>query len=434
MAAKECDIKAIFHEIVIVDNNEKFRALRLKLSQLSQEDFLKLVNEYVKLMFSTRDCDDIIINKDKLKFPEKFSDPYIRLGSMSFLSIFSESDYYYFDYFMRGNFIIKISQIVVDKYIPCVEGSLFNARILIDLIHMIRRNYSFSSTEASFAIQIAAETLSKNQIDLQDEFYENLINLLAQIILIEIKCTHFKNMSDVMLVSINIVKFFDIYCEISEYIVDNYPKSRSIILIDKPGMSSIAVITNCIFLFQAKLLASDIDSSHWSSMICRMEKLRDHIAIFSLPPSSGISLQRFLIERAHGNFKTNCTKKLYNLTNDINQIDISKKASDITVKTSLTKIRLALCYLMQHVNEICHKFNMQHRVIKKLYSANKHFISIAMHMKENMNVSSSSDEYLSPPGSEYSTSVYGETEYLYSDDEISSNGNEASDSGTDENV
>ncbi|CAL4108347.1 unnamed protein product [Meganyctiphanes norvegica] len=434
MAGTDYAIKYFLKEIPIVDNEEKLRALCLKMRQITQEVLFNFTHEYVKLMFSTRDCDDIVMNQDRLMIAEKYSDPYIRLGVMCFISIFCEDYDNRYDLFLRENFLIKITQIVVDTYIPCVEGSLFNAHILIDLIHMMRANYPFSSMDHrnQSALQSAARMLYMNQSDFQDGFYANLIDLLPQLIFIEIKCINFTNMSDALLVSIDLVKFFDIYFEISEYILENYPKSRSLILIDHPGMSAIAVITNCIFLFQAKLLASDINSSYWSNMICKMEKLRDQMAIFSLPPSSGTSLQMFLIDRADGNFNTNCTEKLYNVTNDVNQINVSGRNSDITVRPSLYKIKLALCSLMQYVNNICHVFNAKHRVIKKLYSVSEHFISISMHVEQNMNVLFSSDESLVSSESESSNSLTrGEACYGNSDDEISTNGNDDSESGTD---
>ncbi|CAL4088223.1 unnamed protein product [Meganyctiphanes norvegica] len=414
----------IMQDILSVDNEEKLRTFCLKLTQLSYNAFMKLVNEHIKLIFRTRDSDNLIMNMDILQNPEKCSDPYIRLGLMSFTFMFTNKVH-----FMRQNIFITISQIVVDKYIPYVEGHLINSHILIDLINIIRETNAFSCIEARFEISGAALKLEKNPFDLLDEFYANIIDLFAQLILVEIKCMNFKNISDVLLVSNDIVNFFDIYYEISEYIVLDYPVPKSSLLIEKSVMSAIAVITNCIILFQAKLFATDIDSLLWSNMICMMEKLRDHMVSFSLPPSSGTSLQRFLIERAHGNFNTNCTNKLYIVTNYINQVNITKRSSDITAKTSLKTLRVVLYHLKRHVNSICYRFNIKHRVIKRLYSVNERYTS---NSEEYVNALYSTDESLTSSGSEDSNfETDGETYDLYSDDESSTDDNEIS--GTDEN-
>ncbi|CAL4122043.1 unnamed protein product [Meganyctiphanes norvegica] len=367
------DTSHVYQEIkdVLVDTDEKVKTMFHKLINLSFSDFSQLVIEHLKLIFSNRQCDELITIRNVLMNPEKCSDPYIRLGLMCFTLIITNRDK-----FMRQIVFITISQMAVDNFITYVEGHLFDSHILINLINIMHETDTFSCSVARFELTLGAKQMNKNHNDLLDEFYANIIDLLAKLNLIEIKCITFKNMSDVMLVYNDMVTFFDIYHEISNYIVVHYPKTTP--FIEKSVMSAIAVITNCIFLFQAKLLASDIDSSHWSNMICMMEKLRNHMAILSLPPSSGTSLQRFLIERSHGNVNTNCTKKLYNVTNYINQVDIRERSSDTTVRISLRRMEIVLYDLKHYFDE-----------------------------------------------------TEGETDDLYSDDENSTNGN--GDSGTDEN-
>ncbi|CAL4123304.1 unnamed protein product [Meganyctiphanes norvegica] len=411
-------------DILSVDNDEKVMTLCNKLTQLSGPDFSKLLNEHVKLIFSNRHWDDLITIKDVLVNPEKCSDPYIRLGLMCFTLIFLKSITS-----MRQDVFITISQIVVDNYIPYVEGHLFNSHILIDLINDMRENEEEALPFSQVIIDItgSARNLKKYGNDLLDKFYANLIDLFAKLILIEIKCINFKNMSDAMLVSNDIVKFFDIYYGISEFIVEKHP--TILLLIDKSVKSAIAVITNCILLFQAKLIASDIDFSNWSDMICMMEKLRDHMIIFMLPSSSGSSLRRFILERAHGNFNTNCTKKLYAVTNYIDQVNTSERSSDTYPRNSLQTFRFVLYDLKQHINSICSNFNIQHRAINKLYSVDEHYSSIEI---EEMNAFYSSDESLTSSESEDSNSeTDGEADDLSSDDEIRINGNE--DTRIDEN-
>ncbi|CAL4124618.1 unnamed protein product [Meganyctiphanes norvegica] len=332
-------------DILSIDTDEKFMTVSHRLTQLSFSDFSQLVNKHLELIFSNRQCDELITIRKVLMNPEKCSDPYIRVELMCFTFIFTTSAT-----FIRQNLFITISEIVVDNYIPYIEGDLFSSHILIDLINSTRAIDAFTSSNTRYEFAFGARKLNKNHNDLLDEFYANIIDLLAELILIEIKCINFKNMSDVMLVCNDMVIFFDIYHDISKYIVMKYPKSPPLIV--NSVTSAIAVITNCIFLFQAKLLASDIDSAHWSNMICRMEKLRNHMAILSFPPSSAISLQRFLIERSHGNFNTNCTKKLYNVTNNINQINISERSSDIRVQTSIQTFGFVLHHLKRHVNKL----------------------------------------------------------------------------------
>ncbi|CAL4201983.1 unnamed protein product [Meganyctiphanes norvegica] len=376
-----------FKAILSVDTDEKFVKVFDKLTQLSLRALSQLANEHVKLIFNNRQCDELITVMTVLMNPEKCSDPYIRLGLMCFTFIFTNSSP-----FMPQNVFITISKIVVDNLIPYVEGHLFDSHNIINLINKMRETGAFSCSDTRFELAFGARKLNNNHNDLQDEFYANTIDLFAKLILIEIKCINLKNMSDVMLVSNDIVKFFDIYHEILKYILVKYPESPP--LIENSVTSAIAVITNCIFLFQAKLLASDIDSLHWSNMICMMEKLRNYMTFFSLPPSSGTSLQRFLIERSHGSFNTNCTNNLYNVTNNINQVNISERSSDITVRASLQTFRFVLYNLKQHINSVCDSFNIQHLVIYILCSVDA-------------------------------------TDGHYSDDESSTYGNE--DSGTDEN-
>ncbi|CAL4204728.1 unnamed protein product, partial [Meganyctiphanes norvegica] len=307
MAETDCCIDSFFKEIHSVDNEQQIRNLRLKLKQLSPQDFFKFVNKHVKLTFGNIFCDDLFINIDVQFVPEKCSDPYIQLGLMCFIPIFGKVDC--FVLFVMEYFRTAFDKIVVDNYIPYIEGHLFNSHILIDLIIMVHETGVFVCTE--------------NELDASDgmdENYAKVIDLLAKLILIVIKCIQFKNISDILLVSKDIVYFFDILCVISVYVVNNCNQIPPVI--EKAFMSSISVITNCILLFQAKLLASDIDSSHWSNIICRMEKLRDIMTCPNsptLPTSSETSLQRFLMERAHGSFNINCTKKLYNVTYNINQ-------------------------------------------------------------------------------------------------------------------
>ncbi|CAL4059518.1 unnamed protein product [Meganyctiphanes norvegica] len=289
---------------------------------------------------------------------------------------------------------------------------------------MIRENYAFSSMQVRLELSNAAKILNKTQVDVLDEFYGKLIDLLAQLILIEIKCMNFKSIGDVMLVSYGIVKFFDFYYEISEYILENYTNIPP--LMEQSVMSAIAVITNCILLFQAKLLPSAIDSLHWTIILGWMEKLRDHMAFFCTSPSSVTSLQKFLIERAHGNFNTNCKRKLYNVTNNINHINISDTSSNTTFRTSLDIFGSVLYQLMHHVNRICCSFDIQHRAITKLYSVEERYILDTM---EVMNDLSSSDEYLTSSGSEDSNfETDRESDDKYSDDESSTSGNQDSDS------
>ncbi|CAL4071415.1 unnamed protein product [Meganyctiphanes norvegica] len=378
-------------DILSVDNDEKVVTLCHKLTQLPASDFYKLVNENVKLIFSNRQCGDLITITDDLVFPEKCSDPYLRLGLMCFKFIFiCSADV------MRQNIFITISQIVVDNYIPYVEGNLFNSHILIDLLNIMRETDAFSCRQARLQLTFGARELNKTHNDLLDEFYANTIDLFAKLILIEIKCINFKNTSDVMLVYNDMVKFFDIYYEISKYIGEKYHKNPP--LIKKSVMSAISIITNCILLLYAKLLATDIDTTHWSSILCRMEKLRDHMATFRLLPSSGTSLQRFLIERAHGTFNTNCAKKLYNVTNDISHIRVTERSSAKTIQTSLRSMGVVLYHLKQHVNHNCYLFKIQHRVVKRLCP------------KQYVNGLFSSDESLSSGCENSSSETDGETD------------------------
>ncbi|CAL4094073.1 unnamed protein product [Meganyctiphanes norvegica] len=438
MAETDYDMKSLFQKIYSVDNDKDIRSLFLKLEKMPHKTFFKLVNEHLNLIFSTRDCDDSFMNMDILFNPENLSDQYIRLGFICFIRISSQYKNHY-DFFMMENFYITISQIVVDKYIPYVEGQLFNSHILISLINMMHDYYTFSCNKTRSDMAHIARKLNKDENDLLDKFYANLIDLLAQLILIEIKFMKFGNISDILLVSNAIVKFFDIYYEISEYIEENHPACPP--FIEKSVMSSMAVITNCILLFQAKLLASDIHSSNWSNMICRMEKLRDYMAnfegsFFQMPLQTGASLQRFLTEREHGSFNTNCAKKLYNVTNDISQIDVCERSTDITVRSFLQIFKYHLNHLMHHVNSICYRFNIKHRVISKLYAFDERF---TLNRIEDMNdlISSDGSEVSNSEtdretdGSEVSNSETDrETVYMYSDDEISTDGNEGSDSET----
>ncbi|CAL4145269.1 unnamed protein product [Meganyctiphanes norvegica] len=382
MAEADCDLNVLLQEMLSVDNDERVRTLCFKLIQISHHDFFELVNEHVKLIFNTRHCADLIINKNMLLHPEECPDPYIQLGLLCFKCTF-RMHYGTYDFMMHKHVIITISQIDVDKYLSYLDGSLFNTQLLKSLIDMMFDKYPFASAPSleyakkyMFEVSILASKLNKTFYDVMNEMNANMINLLTQLILISIKCLEISNNSDILPVSNNIVKFFHIYYKIEIYFLEGY--CNILPFIDKSIMSGIAVMTNCILLFQAKLIASNIDSLYWSKMIYMMEMLRDHMAISLIPLSSGVSLQRFLIDRAHGNFSTNCTNKLYMVTNYIKYINISERYSDIIFKTSLR--------LFKHV------LNELDTEVKTIYSEGEH------------DISNSSDEFLSTSGSEGSSS------------------------------
>ncbi|CAL4062968.1 unnamed protein product [Meganyctiphanes norvegica] len=427
MAETKFDIKSFYQETCSVDNEQHIRELCLTLKQLPSKAFFKFVNKHVKLTFSNRYY-GLSIDKQVLFATDCCDDPYMQLGLMCFRPFFRKLGH--FECSVRENFMIAINEIVVVNYIPYVEGHLFNAYILLHLIHKVHENGEFSRIQSRFCTTDEIE-------DLTDELYAKLIDLFANLILIVIKCMNFEHVRNVLLVSNEIVHFFDIFFEKLEYIADFRTDYKRRPLIEKSEMSSISVITNCILLFQSKLLASSIYSAHWSNVICRMEKLRDHITFFSLPTSSGTSLQRFLTERAYGSFNTNLTKQLYNVTNNIREISISERSTDITVtditvRDSLAAFRQDISLLVQHLNHICYSCNIKDIVLKDLYAVDVRYIPNAI---VDINVDDFTDEdlYSSPRGSELDSNseTEGETDYLDSNEERSTNGSEDSNSETD---
>ncbi|CAL4091384.1 unnamed protein product [Meganyctiphanes norvegica] len=383
MAETDCDLNSLFQEMLSVDNEERGVKFFIKLTQISHQAFFHLVNEYVKLIFNARHCADLIINKNMLLHPEECSDPYIQLVLLCFKCTF-RMHYGTYDFMMHKHVIITISQIDVDKYLSYIDGSLFNTQLLKSLIDMMFDKYPFASAPSleyakkyMFEVSILASKLNKTFYDVMNEMNANMINILAQLILISIKCLEISNNSDILPVSNCMVKFFHIYYyKIEVYFLGGYFKNLP--FAEKSIMSGIAVITNCILLFQAKLITSNIDSLYWSKRIYMMEMLRDQMAISLIPLSSGVSLQRFLIDRAHGNFNTNCTNKLYMVTNYIKHINISERSSDITFKNSLR--------LFKHV------LNDLHSEVKTIYFHGEHD---TLH---------SSDEFVSTSESEGSSS------------------------------
>ncbi|CAL4171396.1 unnamed protein product [Meganyctiphanes norvegica] len=268
MAETNCDMKSLFQEMLSADNIEEAENVGDKLTfQISHEAFFKLVSELMKLIFNAR-----YINKNMILNPEKCSNSFIQLGLMSFKCNFLifHYDERSNDYLMHTNILITISQLDVDKYISCLDGNLIIILNLIQLIHVLFDNKYFATSEAEIAITKAARKFKKMPNDFLNELYVNVMDLLAQLILTSIKSLEKNYIINIIPVSHSIVFFFRIYFMIAENILE----SGYVPFVGKSTNSSIAVMTNCILLFQAKLITSDLDSIHWSNIICRMEKLR----------------------------------------------------------------------------------------------------------------------------------------------------------------
>ena len=300
MAKTNSDVVSILQDILSVENEEGASELFLKLNHASHQDIVKILSGEVNIILGTNETNKNIqmlkltglileyiatvetneINShtreilwlcihnfkqnstysvislfchnnlrnwlgEILLTPEKCSDPYLRIELISLKYLFGFHYTRYFWVKMEISFIITLTQIDVDTYLSFVDDTILNSPILINFLERLSDADAFSC----IAFMIAGNKLNKNIEELQTEFYTKIIDLLAKLILLDVKRKYFMNISDIMLVVNSIVKFFDLYFELKHDILDYHPKNCP--LTTATLQSVLATITDCILLFQA---------------------------------------------------------------------------------------------------------------------------------------------------------------------------------------
>ena len=414
MAKTNSDVVSILQDILSVENEEGASELFLKLNHTSHQDIVKILSGEVNITLGTNETDKNIqmvkvthlileytaavenneihshtqeilwlcIHNCKhyytysvislyyhnnlknwigeiLLTPENCSDSYLRIELITFKYLFG---FHYTRYFwekMEVSFIITLKQIDVDKYLSFFDDTMLNSSILINFLERL----SYADAFSGVAFMQAGNKLKMKMADLQREFYTKIIDLLAKMILLDVKRECCMDVNGIMLVVNSIVKFFDLYFELKHDILDYHQKSHP--LVTATSQSVLAIITDCILLIQAKLVSSGVDSSFWSVMICGIEKLQDQMAIMLKQNSPDKALQRFLIERSFGNVNINYNKKLYNVTTGIKQINVSERIDDEIDVNHIKTLEWAFRDLTLHINSLSGEY---HNIIQLLHS------------------------------------------------------------------